>query len=238
MPRLWLFLTLSSFQLFQMCVFFQTKLHGGENPAFPAVSGSRLSTEGLAPWSTHQPPSKLHGCSKLDPSFLTRSDRYPSLSQPPPWKKTLKRVFLPFLSLQGENIPIFLQIIVNLLQPPAKACRDSSQNQFHKNDTFSATFSGLSLEPFFFPPTCLANKACMSPFIIKKQSGPFSKAETCISPFGFQKILPKHATVPHPLHQAACLHQEHRSPDLPSTLMASSGTTEMANRSPKSTGPP
>ena len=144
---------------------------------------------------------------------------------------------MPFFSLQGESISIFLQIIVNLLQRPAKACRDPSQNQLHKNDTFSTTFSGLSLEPFFFP-TCLVNKACMSLFIIKKQSGPFSKAAMCISPFGFQKILPKHATAPHPLHQAARLHQEHRSPDLPSVLQASSGMTEMANCSQKSTGPP
>lgn len=97
---------------------------------------------------------------------------------------------MPFFSLQGENISIFPQIIVNLLQPPAKACRDSSQNQLHKNDTFSATFSGLSLEPFF-SPTCLVNKACMSPFIIKKQRGPFSKAAMCISPFGFSQNPPE-----------------------------------------------
>lgn len=52
-------------------------------------------------------------------------------------------------------------------------------------------FQGYPLS-LFFSPTCLVNKACMSPFIIKKQSGPFSKAAMCISPFGFQKILPKH----------------------------------------------
>lgn len=80
-------------------VFFQTKLHGGENPVFSAVSGSRLLTEGLAPRSAHQPPSKVHGCSKLDPSLPTRSDRYPSLRQPPPQKMTLKHLNTGFFAL-------------------------------------------------------------------------------------------------------------------------------------------
>lgn len=65
-----------------------------------------------------------------------------------------------FFSLRGENISILLQIIVNLLQPPAKACRNPSQNQLHKNDTFSATFSELPLEPFFFLHALLIKLAC------------------------------------------------------------------------------
>jgi len=92
MPRIWLFLTSPAFQLFQMWSFFQTKLRGGENPAFPAVSGSRLFMEGLAPRSAHRPPSKVHSSSKMDPSLLTRSDRYLSLRQPPPQKTTLKHL--------------------------------------------------------------------------------------------------------------------------------------------------
>lgn len=47
--------------------FFQTKLCGGENPAFPAVSGWGLLTEGLAPRSAHQPPQQSPWSSEVGP---------------------------------------------------------------------------------------------------------------------------------------------------------------------------
>lgn len=49
----------------------------------------------------------------------------------------------------------------------------------------------------FFSPTCLVNKACMSPFITRKQSGPFSQAATCISCLEFEQIPPKYTTRTH-----------------------------------------
>lgn len=96
----------------------------------------------------------MHGCPK---SFLTRRKGHPSPRTPDP-------LHLRF-SLRGENISIFLQIIANLLQPPAKARRNPSQNRLHKNDTFSTTFSELSLEPFFFPLRALLIKLACHPLL-------------------------------------------------------------------------
>lgn len=185
-----------SFSLFSLFsnfkrVVFQIKLCGGENPALPAVSGPRLLMECLVPWSTHQPPGKVLGCSKLVPSLPIQSDRYRSHRQPPPRQTTLKHLsagFLPFFSLQGENIfYIFLQIIVNLLQPPAKACRDPSQNQLHKNDTFSATFSGLSLEPFLFPLRALLIKLACHLLLLKNKVDLSPRLQCARLLLGFRK---------------------------------------------------
>lgn len=158
-------------------------------------------------------PSQVQGCLELDPSLLmevTGIHPSASLCLEDGSETSQHRGFLPFFSLQGENISIFPQIIVNLLQPPAKACRDSSQNQLHKNDTFSTTFSGLSLEPFF--PLCvLLIKLACHPLLLK-QGGPFSKAAVCISLLlDFTKSC-RNTTAPHPLHP---LHICTRSTSLP-----------------------
>lgn len=93
---------------------------------------------------------------------------------------------MPFFSLQGENISIFPQIIVNLLQPPAKACRDPSQNQLHKNDTFSTTFSGLSLEPFF-PLHALLIKLACHPLLLKNKADLSPRLQCASLLLGFTK---------------------------------------------------
>lgn len=184
-------------------------------------------------------PSQVQRCLELDPSLLmevTGIHPSASLCLEDGSETSQHRGFLPFFSLQGENISSFPQIIVNLLQPPAKACRDSSQNQLHKNDTFSTTFSGLSLEPFF-PLCALLIKLACHPLLLKTKRTFLQGCNVHLSPFGFHKILQKHDGSSSSA-SSAHLHPEHQPPDLPSVLQASLGATETANCSQKSTGPP